>query len=556
MDLSDKKIIEFLIKHNYIEPSDIKGMEDKSPEDIINALIDKELLTRKLVLEAIAEENNVRFVDLELNKPSIEDILRLPEQIARKYSCVFVKETNKRFVLTTSKVSYVNDIKVKAKDIFKGKDIEVTYSDSDIVNEVLNVYKVSLEKRFKKIERKEYGVASEIFNEVLKEAIDLEASDIHFEPQENNVVIRFRIDGVMHEVGETTLDIFENLINRVKVLSNLRIDDHFSSQDGAIRIKSGDNGIDLRVSIAPTINGQNVVIRILSRYIQSLNLNELGLSDGDHRLLEEAYKKPFGMILTVGPTGSGKTTTLYSVIKKIKDPKINITTIEDPVEYKIEGINQIQVNLETEVTFARGLRSIVRQDPDVVLVGEIRDKETSEIAVNAALTGHLMLSTFHANDAATVIPRLLDMGVEPFLLASTLNLIIAQRLGRKICSSCRYSYDTSYKELGNYISNPKKYFKEDQLTLFKGKGCVACNNTGYKGRVGIFELIYITEDLKQVILKNPSSLEVRDLATKNGARVMFDDGIEKVKAGIIDIDELIRVAPSEIDPKKIYDYKE
>ncbi len=555
MDLSDKNLITYLIKHNYIEESDLKGLEGRSNEEIINTLIEKELLTRKLVLEAIAEENNVRFIDLEVSKPSNEDVLRLPEKFARRYNCVFVKETPKRFLLTTSKVEYLEDIKLKAKEVFKGKTIEVGYSDNNVVNEVLNIYKVSLEKKFQTIERKEYGVASEIFNEVLKEALDLEASDIHFEPQEESVDIRFRIDGVMHEVGSTSRDIFENLINRVKVLSNLRIDDHFSSQDGAIRVKTGDNGIDLRISIAPTINGQNVVIRILSRYIRTLSLNDLGLGEADHKILEEASSRPFGMILTVGPTGSGKTTTLYSVIKKLKDPKINITTIEDPVEYKIDGVNQIQVNLETEVTFARGLRSIVRQDPDVILVGEIRDRETSEIAINASLTGHLMLSTFHANDAATVIPRLLDMGVEPFLLASTLNLIIAQRLSRRICSTCRYSYETSFNELEKFFPDPKKYFNKDQLTLFKGKGCSACNNTGYKGRIGLFELIYITEDIKNVILKNPSSLEVRELATKNGARTMFDDGIEKVKEGLIDIDELIRVAPSEVDSRKIYGYQ-
>jgi len=269
-------------------------------------------------------------------------------------------------------------------------------------------------------------------------------------------------------------------------------------------------------------------------------LSDLGLLPADKETITQAAHKPFGMILVVGPTGSGKTTTLYSLLKTLNSPEVNVTTIEDPVEYKLAGTNQIQVNTKTGLTFAKGLRSIVRQDPDVILVGEIRDEETAEISVNAALTGHLLLSSFHANDASTAIPRLLDMAVEPFLLASTLELIIAQRLVRKICESCRVSIPTPTNKLPE---NVKSFFSGDAVTLYKGKGCTACNHTGYKGRTAIFEFIQISPELKNIVLQNPSSQQVWEVARKMGSESLFGDGLRKVKSGVTTLDELMRVAP-------------
>ncbi len=282
-------------------------------------------------------------------------------------------------------------------------------------------------------------------------------------------------------------------------------------------------------------------MRLLSEYVGSFSLGDLGLSSENQKILEESSRRPFGMVAVAGPTGSGKTTSLYGLIKNINRPEVNITTIEDPVEYKISGVNHIQVNKDTGLTFAKGLRSIVRQDPDVILVGEIRDTETAEIAVNSALTGHLLFSTFHANNTSTVIPRLLGMGVEPFILASTMELIVSQRLVRKICDSCRCSY-VKNNGAGRKRDGSAKYFRTKKVALYKGKGCGCCSDTGYMGRTGIFEIIRITPEMRELILTNPSSGQVWKLAKKQGSKSLFDDGIEKVKNGVTTIDELLRVA--------------
>ena len=286
---------------------------------------------------------------------------------------------------------------------------------------------------------------------------------------------------------------------------------------------------DLRTSVAPTIDGEKVVLRVLAAYVQNFTLENLGLSETHQRMLKEAAAKPFGMILVTGPTGSGKTTTLYALLKILNRPDVNITTIEDPVEYKVHGANQIQVNQQTNLTFAKGLRSIVRQDPDIIMVGEIRDKETAEIAVNAALTGHLLLSTFHANDAATSIPRLLDMGSEPFLLASTLELMIAQRLVRKICEHCRHSIVVRPSTLPFGSKLAEKLFGKKNLTLYKGQGCAACSLTGYRGRTAIFEFIRMTPEMQNLILQSPSTQQIWRVARQQGSKSLFEDGIEKLK---------------------------
>jgi type II secretory ATPase GspE/PulE/Tfp pilus assembly ATPase PilB-like protein len=300
----------------------------------------------------------------------------------------------------------------------------------------------------------------------------------------------------------------------------------------------------MRTSIIPIVEGEKVVLRVLGSYVQGLTFNDLGLTETNQALLHEAADKPFGMILVVGPTGSGKTTTLYSLLKLMNTPDTNITTIEDPVEYKVQGLNQIQVNLATGLTFVRGLRSVVRQDPDIILVGEIRDLETAEISVNAALTGHLLLSTFHANDAATAVPRLLDMGIEPFLLSSTMNIIIAQRLVRKICDHCKVSVEKQPSDFDTpQLKGVVKYLPAKNLTLYEGKKCEVCGFTGYKGRTSIYEVIKITPSLQELIVKRPSAAEIWTLARQEGAKSVFEDGLDKVMRGVTTIEELVRIAP-------------
>jgi len=432
-------------------------------------------------------------------------------------------------------------------EIFPESEVKIGYGLPEDIDAVFSAYRKPLDTRFSKILESQKRVAPEILDEIFSDAFSYHASDIHFEPQHKKVVIRFRVDGVLQAAGVISKELYENILNRVKVISGLHIDEHFSAQDGSMHYEKENIIFDMRTSIVPTVEGEKVVLRILSSYINGLNLSDLGLSPHDQRIFEREAQKPFGMILVVGPTGSGKTTTLYAILKLLNKPDVNITTIEDPVEYKMLGVNQIQVNPQTNLTFAKGLRSIVRQDPDTILVGEIRDNETAEIAVNAALTGHLLLSTFHANDAATAIPRLIDMGIEPFLLSSTLELIVAQRLLRKICESCRYSIDSSQKNIVEKHKAAGQFFTNKDATLYQGKGCSNCGGSGYSGRIAIFELISVTEEMKELILKTPSSSEIRKLANEQGGKVMFEDGIEKVKSGVITIEELERVAESPQD---------
>mgnify|MGYP001606052004 CR=1 FL=1 len=392
------------------------------------------------------------------------------------------------------------------------------------------------------------AVAPEIVNKLIDDALAHHASDVHIEPQLKDVVVRFRIDGVLYEVGKIPKHNYDNVLNRIKVQAHLRVDEHYSAQDGSLRHEHEERLIDIRVSIVPTIEGEKVVLRMLAIYVPNLSLEDLGISDEDQKKLIIASKKPFGMILAVGPTGSGKTTTLYALLKDFNISEINLTTIEDPVEYKIAGANQIQVNLQTNLTFAKGLRSIVRQDPDSILVGEIRDNETAEIAVNAALTGHLLFSTFHANDAASSIPRLLDMGIEPFLLASTLEAIAAQRLVRKICDKCKTQTTTSAEDIERILVGASRYFPKNPFTTYLGKGCPACAHKGYQGRTAVYEIVSITPEIEDLILKNPSSQEISQLARQQGFKSLFEDGIEKVLKGVTTPQELLRVAsPPDIE---------
>ncbi len=427
-------------------------------------------------------------------------------------------------------------------NIFAGKEIKTAYSLPEDIDAVFIHYNKPLETRFAQIIKEKKRVAPEIIEEIFEDALTFKASDIHFEPQEKEVVVRFRVDGVLQEAGRIPKEYYESIINRVKVQAKLRIDEHAAAQDGSIRYRTDKVKVDLRISIIPTLDGEKIVIRILAEYIKDITLADLGLSAKHRQMIEDASKKPFGMILVTGPTGSGKTTTLYSVLKRLNKPDVNITTIEDPVEYKVPGINQIQVNTRTELTFAKGLRSIVRQDPDIILVGEIRDEETAEITVNAALTGHLLLSTFHANDAATAIPRLLDMSIEPFLLASTLEIIIAQRLVRKICDKCRYSVSVSQNKIKEISKDLDQYFPDDKTNLYIGKGCPTCGHTGYHGRTAIFELITITPEMEELILTSPSKQQIWKLAKEQGAISLFDDGVQKVKNGVTTLEELTRIA--------------
>jgi type IV pilus assembly protein PilB len=368
------------------------------------------------------------------------------------------------------------------------------------------------------------------------------ASDIHIDPTDENVRVRLRIDGVLHEAFAIPKSMHQEIISRIKVLAGLRTDEHQAAQDGRIRVNLESTGpIDIRVSIAPTYHGENAVLRLLVDRNKEFSLENLGFSKDDQDKIMKAIKKPHGMILSTGPTGSGKTTTLYTILKSLNRDDVSIITIEDPVEYAVSGLKQIQVNPQAGLTFASGLRSVLRQDPNIIMVGEIRDKETAGIAVNTALTGHLLLSTLHTNDSATTLPRLLDMGIEPYLVASTVNLAIGQRLVRKLCNHCKREKQLS----GPEIASVREFLVEAGMSpdslYYEAVGCKECGKTGYSGRVCVNEVMVVDEDLREAILEKESSDVIRRLAKEKGMRPMIADGMTKVKNGITSLDEVMRV---------------
>jgi type IV pilus assembly protein PilB len=377
---------------------------------------------------------------------------------------------------------------------------------------------------------------------VIIQAYMARASDIHMDPEEKHLRLRFRVDGVLHDVYSFPKELHSEIITRIKVLSAMRTDEHQAAQDGRMRVTVPDVGfVDVRVSITPTYYGENCVMRLLAGQASDFSLANLGFSEQNLKVIHKAMKKPYGMILATGPTGSGKTTTLYMVLKEINKPEISIITIEDPIEYSLPGVDQIQVNAKTGLTFANGLRSILRQDPNVVMVGEIRDGETANIAVNAAMTGHLVLSTLHTNDAPTTMPRLLDLGVEPFLIASTINIAIGQRLVRTICTDCKVKKVFTDAEMAALTEAFPPELIGDNRTFYKGEGCARCNHSGYKGRVGIHEVLEVDEKMRELIMRRANADEVRKAAIAAGMVTMTKDGFEKAVAGQTTIEEILRV---------------
>lgn len=584
MALTDAELGKLLLDLSYLSAEDVKRAETHAKAHSMtlkDALTELDLLSQNIYESAVAEYYHLSYYDLSANPPLPELVDLLPEDIGRNYSAIVIKNEKDKIVVATSdptnkfleeavRLNFGQTIaifpdkestdkkttsrkaaahfsfskqKVEERKKYTGK-IEFAYTARKGLEAFFVQYRKPLATRFQQIIDANKKVAPEILEEIFNDAIGLRASDIHFEPQDKIVVVRFRVDGVLHEAGRIPKEYYEGVVNRMKIAANMHIDEHFMAQDGAIRYDTGNgNTMDIRVSIVPIVDGEKIVLRLLSEYVRSLTLADLGFSEVHRAVLEKASHKPFGMILTTGPTGSGKSTTLYALLKLRNHPDVNISTIEDPVEYKVPGINHIQVNTETNLTFANGLRALMRQDPNIILVGEIRDGETASIAVNAALTGHLLFSTLHANDAVTSVPRLLEMGVEPFLLASTLEVVIAQRLVRRICPNCRYSYSVSQSDVSKLFPNASKFFEKKKSTLlYKGKGCEACGGIGYSGRIGIYELLIITPEVEELIVKRCSSAEIEKVARSKGMRSLFEDGFDKMLAGATTLEELLRVA--------------
>jgi len=559
--LGDAKIKDILLKENYVSAEDIKKAEAcaQAPgKFFIDCLFSEDIITEDLFGQAMAEYFGVTYLNINREKIDEEVLNLIPELVASTKGVIAFSRTEKGI-----KIGMTNPADLETKHLVEkrvGDKVLLHYITPKDLEQALFHYEEGLKEVFaetlKKLKSK--TISREDRDETTVEMVDLllrygydnKASDVHIEPYEKKVLVRFRIDGVMHDVLEVPSELSELILTRIKILSKMRTDEHRAAQDGKLRFKTKQETVDVRVSVVPVTHGENVVMRLLSSKSRRFDLNDLGLSNDDMKKVKRAIKHPHGMILVTGPTGSGKTTSLYAVMKILNRREVNIATIEDPVEYDLEGVTQIQVNTKTGLTFAKGLRSLVRQDPDIIMVGEIRDEETAGIAVNSALTGHLVLSTLHTNDAATTLPRLLDMGIEPFLVASTVNVAIAQRLVRKICKSCRASYSLSDDEKKILEHEPhvkeivqKQGYKDiSKARLYKGAGCKVCGGTGYSGRLGIFEVLEMSDKIKELILKHASSDEITKAARAEGMITMMENGMEKVFNGVTTLEEVVRVA--------------
>lgn len=548
---SHETLKKILLDQNYISQEDWDLADDYSRDhqgSIAHYLVNRDIITKDLYGQAVAEHFELPYIDFDAYPITQENIDLLDKKIALEYRMVVVSQEADSVLFATDSPREIDFLSLLAPYV-DGKKVEIGYAHTEAVDRALFAYRPALDNTIARVLSKNPEDAPGVVGAILTEAVTRNVSDIHMEPRRKNVVIRFRLDGVLEEMAVMSHALYEIIVNRVKVSSGLRIDEHFAAQDGSFHYDIEDHSIDMRVSIVPITEGEKIVIRILGEYVRGLALSEIGMSEDHQRILMSAAQKPFGMILVTGPTGSGKTTTLYSLVKLLNRPGVNITTIEDPVEYKIPGVNQIQVNKQTGLSFAKGLRSIVRQDPDVILVGEIRDKETAEIAVNAALSGHLVLSTFHSNDAATAIPRLLDMGVEPFLLASTLELVIGQRLARTLREDKRVSRTYDKKELKETYPKIAPFVSDDSVTLYEAAHTEDNQESPFEGRTALFELIEVSGELEEITMNSPSTHDIWDQARKEGAQSMFEDGVEKLHLGVTTPGELLRV----VQPPKDHD---
>jgi len=573
------------------------------PKDVLEAAFSEAVNTGKTFGEVLLEKKlvpvdemekvqayvlGIPFVDLTDIDIEPEVLKIISEPVSRQYSAISFEKKDKQLrvaMLEPNDLQFIDFISKKT-----GLNIIPCMTNKKGIEKGLSLFQKSLKAEFgemvgrsdikglndgdkvvvKKDKSEKYGIDLEkaaedlpvikIVDTLLKHAIIEGASDIHIEPEEKDVVIRYRVDGVLHDAMTLPRVIMLGIVARIKILSNLKIDEHRLPQDGRFKIETGEYKVAFRVSILPVFDGEKIVMRLLNETSNDLTLKQIGFRERDLAVTENEIKKPNGMILVVGPTGSGKTTTLYTIAAILNTPDVNISTLEDPVEYRMPRINQSQVNAKINFTFAAGLRTLLRQDPDIIMVGEIRDKETAELAVHAALTGHLVLSTLHTSSAAGTLPRLTDMGIESFLLASTANVIISQRLVRKICPECKEEFtldEASYKSLSknfdiDLISGAvkksgvmtKEYKNNKQMWLdikfYKGKGCNKCRD-GYKGRIGIFEVLQVNDRLSKLISGSAQVDEIEQASREEGMTTMLEDGIIKIVQGKTTLEEVIRV---------------
>jgi type IV pilus assembly protein PilB len=548
------KIAAKLLEAGLIDAAGLAKAQEVQKKDggsLGSALVRTGAVEESVYTEFLGKAYNLPVVDLDKVDISMDCIDLVPGEVATKFQVLPISRRGRVMLMAManpSNIFAIDDIKfitgldvqpAVAGEMAIKKAIDKFYATTDSLASIMEGIEDDIELVEESDDDDITGAEGQnapvvkLVNTLLAEAVRMGASDIHIEPYEKNMRVRYRIDGVLHEVMEPPIKLRNAIISRLKIMSELDIAERRIPQDGRIKLKIGDKKVDLRVSTLPCIFGEKVVMRILDKGNLNLDLADFGMEEKAIRDIYHAIAQPFGMVLVTGPTGSGKTTTLYSCLSKLNNPDLNIMTAEDPVEYNIDGINQVQVRDEVGLTFAAALKAFLRQDPNIVMVGEIRDLETGGIATKAALTGHLVLSTLHTNDAPSTINRMIDMGIEPFLVASSTVLIMAQRLVRRICKNCKEEVmlsDDALKDVGMEPGSP----------TFRGKGCDKCGGTGYAGRQGLYEVMPITPELRELILDRASTTEIRHLARRQGMLTLRDDGLIKVKKGITTIEEVLR----------------
>ena len=573
------KLTTLLVEEGLVTQADIdaaKAEAAKETQPLMATMVKLEMVSDELLTHATAQVSGVPYVNLSNTLINEKILGLLPEEIAERFMAVPLAEVQNRLAVAMIDANNVQAVDFLANRI--NRPLKVFMASEVGIRHVLEQYKTDLSAvdaaAVESEDQAQTQAASNIktivqdspisraLSTILEFAVKSKASDIHIEPLENALKIRCRVDGVLREIMQLPKSIEPALISRIKILSNLKIDEHRIPQDGQFAVSVAKKEVDLRIAISPVVWGEQVVIRLLDKSGSSFDLEQMGYAGRGLRTIRKGVKRPNGMILTSGPTGSGKSTSLYALIKEIKDDSVNIVTLEDPVEYKMQGVNQIQVNAEVGLTFANGLRSILRQDPDIVMIGEIRDKETAELAVQAALTGHLVFSTLHTNSAAGVLPRLLDMGIEPFLIASTVNTIIGQRLVRRV-SPKRDAYNSNPIETQNILTTVGHLLPQTKdvvaqvsedlgykdlplaaqsaYTLVKGKDTPQTPR-GYSGRAGLYEVMDVTEEIQNMIIKRSTSAEIQKVAVAQGMVTMRQDGYLKALGGLTTMEEVNRVA--------------
>lgn len=554
--MAKKKLGELLVDVGLITQEQLKRaieIQSKSGEKLGKILVKEGYVTEEQILEALEFQLGIPHADLQKFYIDPDVAKMIPESLAKRYIVIPIKKDVDGIQVAMAdplNIFAIDDIKLVTKQNVK----PLIASESSILRAIDRIFgKEQAEKAVQDFKRElqqeplndfanedideiNNAPAVRLVNSIIEQAIKNRASDIHIEPTERDLRIRFRIDGQLNEAMRIIKNTQGPVITRIKIMANMNIAERRIPQDGRIEFSDGSKNIDIRVSSLPTVFGEKLVLRLLDKNNFMLTKEQLGLGIEDMAVFDKLLRRPNGIILLTGPTGSGKTTTLYAMLRELNKPNINIITVEDPVEYSLEGINQVQVNEKAGLTFASALRSILRQDPDVIMIGEIRDTETAEIAIRSAITGHLVLSTLHTNDAPGAVTRLIDMGIEPYLVSSSVVGVIAQRLARKICQNCKVSYTASLREKQLLGIDEAK-----ELTIYRGRGCAVCNKSGYRGRIPIYEIMTVTPNIRELINKKSSSDIIGLEAVKNGMKTLRESAKKLVLNGITTIDEMFRL---------------